>query len=154
MDMRNTTLFILFLLPSLGFAQDYSKSELVGEWTFDMLITDALGKKDTIRDNYVPNFKFTKKEVFFSDENNEFINVTDVWKIIKTNEIIIYEPYTSVDQTDFENLIEKYTAEKRIQKLDNGKYYWTDPITLHIKSVSATRLILEENGGTIIFKRL
>ncbi len=152
--MHKPILLILFLLPSLGFAQDYSKSELVGEWTFDMVIIDALGKKDTVRDNYVPNFKFTKQEVFFSDENNEFIHVTDVWKIIETNEIVIYEPYTSTNQTDFNRLIEKYLAEKRIQKLDNGKYYWSDPITLHIKSVSATQLILDGNGGTIFFKRL
>ena len=154
MDMRNIFLFILFLLPYVGVAQDYSKSELIGEWTFDMLITDALGKKDTIRDNYVPNFKFTLEEIFVADEYNDYVSTTDRWAISETNDIVIYDPVILINSYDYDRIIESGLAEKRIAKFDNDKYYYTEPTKLHIKTLSDSQLILEENGGTIIFKRL
>lgn len=152
--MRNSILFILFLLPFVGFTQDYSKTELIGEWTFDILITNALGKKDTIRDNYVPNFKFTLEEIFVADEFNDFVSTTDRWEISETNDIVIYDPVILINSNDYERVIESGLADQSITKFDNDKYYFTEPTKLHIKTLSPTRLILEENGGTIIFKRL
>lgn len=153
--MKIKILFLLIILPFIINSQELQRSDLIGNWKFKKYVLTKEMPQDTIINmgggiyaeyGKSANLKFSDikitKEVY---KENDF--ESDFWKI-SNNKIILYQ---SVPKKKLE-YYKKYTFEV-IEKLENGKYYFTRPPSIKILSFKKNELIIDDYYYNKIYER-
>ena len=153
--MKIKILFLLFIFPFIINSQELKKSDLIGNWKFKKYILTKEMPQDTIinvgggitveygksSDLKFSDFKITKE--IYKEKHFE----SDFWEI-SNYEIIAHSPVPKKDLEEYK----KYSV-GIIEKLKNGKYYFTRPISVKILSLNKNELIIEDYYYNIIYER-
>ena len=153
--MKIKILFLLFIFPFIINSQELKKSDVIGNWKFKKYIITKEMPQDTIinvgggitveygksSDLKFSDIKITK-EIY---KEKDF--VSDFWEILNY-EIIAHSPVPKNELEEYK----KYSVGV-IEKLKNGKYYFTKPTPVKILSLNKNELIIEDYYYNIIYER-
>lgn len=148
--------FILLLLYPLTInSQNFEKTDLIGNWKFkEYILTRKMPQNTIINIGGGITKEFGKStDLKFSDikitmntfQENDY--ESDFWKI--SNYEIIY--HMSVPKNDLE-FYKKHSV-GIIEKLENGKYYFKNPMSMKILSLNKNQLIIEDYYYNIIYEK-
>tara|TARA_B110000238_G_scaffold10479_1_gene10488 strand:+ start:115 stop:579 length:465 start_codon:yes stop_codon:yes gene_type:complete len=153
--MKIKILFLLFIFPFIINSQELKKNDLIGNWKFKKYVLTKEMPQDTIinvgggitveygksSDLKFSDIKITK-EIY---KEKDF--VSDFWEILNY-EIIAHSPVPKNELEEYK----KYSVGV-IEKLKNGKYYFTKPTPVKILSLNKNELIIEDYYYNIIYER-
>ena len=153
--MKIKILFLLFIFPFIINSQELKKNDLIGNWKFKKYVLTKEMPQDTIinvgggitveygksSDLKFSDIKITK-EIY---KEKDFIS--DFWEILNY-EIIAHSPVPKNELEEYK----KYSVGV-IEKLKNGKYYFTKPTPVKILSLNKNELIIEDYYYNIIYER-
>jgi len=153
--MKIKILFLLFIFPFIINSQELKKNDLIGNWKFKKYVLTKEMPQDTIinvgggitveygksSDLKFSDIKITK-EIY---KEKDF--VSDFWEILNY-EIIAHSPVPKNELKEYK----KYSVGV-IEKLKNGKYYFTKPTPVKILSLNKNELIIEDYYYNIIYER-
>jgi|TARA_B110000908_G_C9848177_1_gene268697 hypothetical protein len=153
--MKIKILFLLFIFPFIINSQELKKNDLIGNWKFKKYVLTKEMPQDTIinvgggitveygksSDLKFSDIKITK-EIY---KEKDF--VSDFWEILNY-EIIAHSPVPKNELEEYK----KYSFGV-IEKLKNGKYYFTKPTPVKILSLNKNELIIEDYYYNIIYER-
>ena len=153
--MKIKILFLLFIVPFIINSQELKKSDLIGNWKYKKYILTKEMPQDTIINvgggimveyGKSSNLKFSDFEItkeIYKEKHFE----SDFWEILNY-EIIAHSPVPKNDLEEY-----KKHSVGVIEKLKNGKYYFTRPISVKILSLNKNELIIEDYYYNIIYER-
>ncbi|MDX6748093.1 hypothetical protein SHK09_14950 [Polaribacter sp. PL03] len=153
--MKIKILSLLIIFPFIINSQELKKSDLIGNWKFKKYILIREMPQDTVinvgggitveygksTDLEYSDIEITKE--FYKEDGFE----SDFWEILNY-EII---PHNPVPKSELE-FYKKHSV-GIIEKLENGKYYYTKPIPMKILSLNKNELIIEDYYCNIIYER-
>lgn len=153
--MKIKILILLFVFPFIIHSQELKKKDLIGNWKFKSYVLTKEMPQDTIiniggglsveygksTDLKFSDIKITK-EIFME---NDF--ESDFWEI-SNYEIIPHYP-VPIDELEF---YKKHSVGV-IEKLENGKYYFTKPKSIKILSLNKNELIIQDYYYNKIYNR-
>jgi hypothetical protein len=153
--MKIKILFLLFIFPFIINSQELKKSDVIGNWKFKKYIITKEMPQDTIinvgggitveygksSDLKFSDIQITKE--IYKEKDFE----SDFWEILNY-EIIAHSPVPKNDLKKYK----KYSVGV-IEKLKNGKYYFTKPTPVKILSLNKNELIIEDYYYNIIYER-
>ena len=153
--MKIKVLFLLFIFPFVINSQELTKSDLIGNWKFKKYILTKEMPQDTIINvgggisvEYGKSSDLKFSDIIITKEiYKEKDFESDFWEILN-NEIL---PHSPVPEKDLE-FYKKHSV-GIIEKLGNGKYYYTKPIPVKVLSLTKNELIIEEYYYNIIYER-
>lgn len=154
--MKIKILFLLLIFSSIINSQELKKSDLIGNWKFKKYLLTKEMPQDTIINmgggitveyGKSNDLKFSDiiitKEVY---KEKDF--ESDYWEIL--NYAII--PHNPVPKNELD-FYKKHSVGV-IEKLKNGKYYYTKPTPVKILSLKKNELIIKDYYYNIIYERI
>jgi len=152
--MKFNIYFLFLLYPIIINSQDIKKTDLIGNWTFKKYVITKEMPQDTIIKLGEISIEYGKStDLKFSDitiskntfQENDY--KSDLWEFSN------YEitPHLPVSKNDLE-FYKKHSVGV-IEKLENGKYYFTKPRSIKILSLNKKLMIIEDHYYNLIYER-